>query len=203
MFCGTWCTAFGGLAGHTECVNMLRWPLWALEKVRKMQTCEKDLDPNFALQPELNSHLELYITMASTSCIPFSIFSSVYISSCVFMGVDTWACLCACQRLALTVFLNYSLRCVLKQGLLVNLDVIDLGTLAEQKASGTSCVCLPVTGKIDTHHCAWYFTWMLWVWTQVFMLTWEALYILSHLLNPQSFYIIQKNVKMFIYLLEG
>lgn len=84
MFCGTWCTAFGGLAGHTECVNMLRWPLWALEKVRKMQTCEKDLDPNFALQPELNSHLELYITMASTSCITFSIFFlCVYILMCV------------------------------------------------------------------------------------------------------------------------
>lgn len=86
MFCGTWCTAFGGLAGHTECVNMLRWPLWAIEKVRKMQTCEKDLDPNFALQPELNSRLELYITMASTSCIPFSIIFPL----CIYPHVCSW-----------------------------------------------------------------------------------------------------------------
>lgn len=158
----------------------------------KKQMCEKDLDPNFVLLPELNSCLDTYITTASASCNMLHFFSSVYICSCMFMGVDAWACLCACQRLALTVFLNHSVPCALKQGLLVNMDIIKLGTLVDQKVSGTSCVCLPVTGKTDTHRSAWYFTWTLWVWTQGFVLTWQALYILSHLLSPQSFYIIQK-----------
>lgn len=171
---------------------MLRWPLWAPEKVRKKSRCVRKtwiqtlFYQNWIL---VWIHILLQHLLVATCSI---FFSSVYICSCMFMGVDAWACLCACQRLALTVFLNHSVPCALKQGLLVNMDIIKLGTLVDQKVSGTSCVCLPVTGKTDTHRSAWYFTWTLWVWTQGFMLTQQALYILSHLLSPQSFYIIQK-----------
>lgn len=102
-------------------------------KVGEKADCEKSLGPNLVLHPELTSvggQVRLSIVLMHPlfeTIFPVCMFMCVH----VHMYVGDWACLYAYQRLALVMFLNHSLLCVFKNSLSMNLEIIDLGTLAD------------------------------------------------------------------------
>lgn len=69
---------------------------------------------------------------------------------------------------------------LVRQGLLLNVELIDLARAAGQQASGSSCLHDPNTGMTGTCYCAWCFTWVLGTTTKVLVTVWQ----LNHLLIP-------------------
>lgn len=192
-----------GLADHIQCVNMRRWPSQAPGKwEKKRQICEKGLDPNLVLQPELTSVvcLDIYITLVSTICKPFSVHRCSCVCSHVCGCMSMYVCLpevsigCLPQSFSTLCFENkvswWTWRLL-------------MGRLVGQKALGTSCVCLAMIRVTDRHHCTWLFTWVLGG-----LHSDSHAYMTSSLLTGPSAQPLKpshytKNVKMFIYLVEG
>lgn len=69
---------------------------------------------------------------------------------------------------------------LVRQVLLLNVELIDLARAAGQPASGSSCLHVPNTGMTGTYYCAWCFTWVLGTTTKVLVTVWQ----LNHLLSP-------------------
>lgn len=175
---------------------MHRWPSRSPKTVRKKADVWERLESKLCSSTRiefLSGYLSIllqYLLVAT-----FSIF---FLCVCMLMRVH------GCGHMNMPVCLpEVSTDCLSQSSVTLCFETGSLGEPGYHWVGDTSwpesfrnLLCLALcNGKTDTHRCAWYFTWMQWFWTQGFMLTWEALYILSHLFSPWSFYIIQKMLK--------
>lgn len=107
-----------------------------------------------------------------------------HIHMCVGGQMFVWCaykcvCVCVCRsEVDVNVFLNFSLPLVLRLGFSLGLITLQCAPLASQFALGNS-LSLPQMGWPPS-----VFTWVLRIWTLLFMLMWPALYTWSHFPSP-------------------